>query len=133
MYIVSLGFVVDGQSERLLGAVYGAGADAHLDQNRIFAAWLQKRVVFEDEDALALSQTNTTSTSSSSSFSTAKSEAKQRAMGPDAALLELAGGPRQGVFRVYDSDYQNMTHRGTLLHTSPLVMARPGDTWALLG
>ena len=48
-HIVSVGFVVAGEQEavgrRLLGFLYGAGAAPSLDANRIFARWLQKRVV----------------------------------------------------------------------------------------
>jgi hypothetical protein len=44
-YIVAIGFVVDG--DRVLGALYGAGAAGSLDQNRIFAIWLQKKVTIE--------------------------------------------------------------------------------------
>ena len=52
-YIVSLGFVVDGDggatrnATRVLGALYGAGAIHALDNNRVFAAWLQRHVLFE--------------------------------------------------------------------------------------
>ena len=52
-YIVSLGFVVDGDggatrnATRVLGALYGAGAIPALDNNRVFAAWLQRHVLFE--------------------------------------------------------------------------------------
>jgi hypothetical protein len=42
-YITSVGWVCDG--ERLLGFLYGAGEKKSLDANRIFARWLQKRVV----------------------------------------------------------------------------------------
>jgi hypothetical protein len=48
-HIVSVGFVVAGEQERVgrrvLGFLYGAGAAPTLDANRIFARWLQKRVV----------------------------------------------------------------------------------------
>ncbi|MGI8905402.1 MAG: hypothetical protein ACR2IE_02800 [Candidatus Sumerlaeaceae bacterium] len=50
-YIVAIGFVTTGENEladqRLLGVLYGAGAVPSLDQNRIFARWLQKRVQVE--------------------------------------------------------------------------------------
>lgn len=41
-YIVACGLVTDGRSA--LGVLYGAGAVKSLDQNRIFARWLQKKV-----------------------------------------------------------------------------------------
>jgi hypothetical protein len=46
LYIVALGFVLKGN--RLLGALYGASAVETLDQNQIFARWLQKKVVIHD-------------------------------------------------------------------------------------
>ena len=49
-YIVSVGLVVDSTGTKLLGALYGAGAVPTLDHNRIFAKWMQKRVVFMSDD-----------------------------------------------------------------------------------
>jgi hypothetical protein len=45
-YIVAVGFVTSDQ-KNLLGVLYGAGAVGSLDANRIFARWLQKRVVMD--------------------------------------------------------------------------------------
>jgi len=45
-YIVALGWVA--QKQRLFGYLYGAGAVPSLDRNRIFARWLQKKVVITD-------------------------------------------------------------------------------------
>ena len=47
-YIVALGWVTEGN--RLLGVLYGAGAVPELNRNRIFARWLQKKVVFTSTD-----------------------------------------------------------------------------------
>ncbi len=47
-FIVALGWVV--RDNRLLGVLYGAGAVPELNRNRIFARWLQKRVVFTSND-----------------------------------------------------------------------------------
>ncbi len=44
-YIVAIGLVV--RDDRVLGALYGAGAAGSLDHNRIFAVWLQKKVTIE--------------------------------------------------------------------------------------
>jgi hypothetical protein len=48
-HIVALGWVVRGEQDApgraLLGVLYGAGAAKTLDANRIFARWLQRRVV----------------------------------------------------------------------------------------
>ena len=46
VYIVAIGFVMRGSE--LLGALYGASAVETLDQNQIFARWLQKKVVITD-------------------------------------------------------------------------------------
>jgi hypothetical protein len=49
-YIVALGWVVRGPQElpgrKLLGVLYGAGPVPALNENRIYARWLQRRVVF---------------------------------------------------------------------------------------
>ena len=52
--MVAVGFVTKGSSaftppSEVLGVLYGAGAVASLDQNRIFARWLQKRCVINIE------------------------------------------------------------------------------------
>ena len=46
LYIVALGFVTRGG--QVLGLLYGASAVETLDQNQIFARWLQKKVVITD-------------------------------------------------------------------------------------
>jgi hypothetical protein len=55
-FMVAVGFVVSGEQEkprrRVLGILYGAGAKPSLDANRIFARWLQKRVVLTAGDDL---------------------------------------------------------------------------------
>ena len=43
-YIVAVGWVT--RDRNLLGFLYGAGAVPSLDRNRIFARWLQKKLVF---------------------------------------------------------------------------------------
>jgi hypothetical protein len=45
-FITSVGLITD--DDRVLGVLYGAGAAASLDANRIFARWLQKKVVIDD-------------------------------------------------------------------------------------
>ena len=101
-YMVAVGIVTDG--ERVLGIFYGAGASKGLAENRIFAKWLQKRVVFEtaagtlSEGALGL--------------------------GPDALLLP-ASEEATGRFLVYAEDGV------TLLHAGDEVTVRPGDVWQI--
>lgn len=81
-YIVSVGWVVrDG---RLLGALYGAGPTESLDQNRIFARWLQRRVTLVDADG---------------------EHAGQGAIGPDLQQLQLPpSGAVDGTLVVYRED-----------------------------
>ena len=54
--MVAVGLVVSGEQEkpgrRVLGLLYGAGAKPALNANRIFARWLQKRVVLTAGDEL---------------------------------------------------------------------------------
>jgi hypothetical protein len=55
-FMVAVGFVVSGEQERagrrVLGILYGAGAKPALNANRIFARWLQKRIVLTAGDEL---------------------------------------------------------------------------------
>jgi hypothetical protein len=50
LYMVALGFVTRGNE--MLGVLYGASAVETLDQNRIFARWLQKKVVITDSSGV---------------------------------------------------------------------------------
>ncbi len=109
-YIVALGWVVRGRQEepgrKLLGVLYGAGPVPSLDQNRIHARWLQKRVVFVAVDGTRIGGT--------------------RSLGPDRQLLPFpASGTVRGKFEVYAEDGQ------TLLGTSPEQAVRAGQTFQL--
>lgn len=79
-YMVAIGWVTSGSQEmksrRLLGFLYGAGAKATLDANRIFACWLQKKVSFSDANGEI---------------------AGSCALGPDAQLIPLAPGEHEGT------------------------------------
>lgn len=112
-YITSVGLVVDATGSRLLGALYGAGADPALDQNRIFAVWLQKKVLFVSADG------NTTWGVGDAS----------RAMGPNSLRLATNAVSLVGSFHVYDTDYVDANHRGTLLAVSDVVTVHQGDIW----
>lgn len=82
-YIVAIGWVTQG--DRVLGAVYGAGAVPELNRNRLFARWLQKRVVFVDASGQRHEATG--------------------ALGPDRQIIRLPeGGPIEGRFEVYAED-----------------------------
>ncbi|HEX5219551.1 MAG TPA: hypothetical protein VFZ59_08275 [Verrucomicrobiae bacterium] len=61
-YIVAVGWVTRGEQEqagrRLLGVLHGAGAKPSLDANRIFARWLQPRIILRTADGRAFSGTH---------------------------------------------------------------------------
>jgi hypothetical protein len=100
-YIVALGFVVKGS--RVLGVVYGAGAVSSLDRNRLFARWLQKRVMITGNDGVP--------------------HAADGSLGPDRQWLKAAG-PIKGVMRVLDED-------GVTLLGSREVTLTPGSVYRL--
>lgn len=82
-YIVAVGWVVQG--DRLLGFLYGAGAVPTLNRNRIFARWLQRKVVFVGEDGQRLEPT--------------------RSLGPDRQIIPLGKSPKlKGRFEIYAED-----------------------------
>jgi hypothetical protein len=88
-YIVALGWVARGQQEspgrKLLGVLYGAGPVSALDQNSLYARWLQKRVVFVANDGTSHPGT--------------------RALGPERQFLAFpTAGPVTGRFEVYAED-----------------------------
>lgn len=80
-YIVALGWVTDG--DRLLGFLYGASAVPTLDRNRIFACWLQPRLVFSTDGAVL---------------------DPPAALGPDRQVLALNGQALRGKLEVFDVD-----------------------------
>jgi hypothetical protein len=101
-YVVAVGWVTDGS--RVLGLLYGAGAAPSLDANRIFARWLQKRVVLNGDDA---------------------TEAK-RALGPDRQLIEIGAEPRRGAtLTVFADDGR------TKLGTSGATDLEPGRAYEI--
>jgi hypothetical protein len=82
-YIVAIGWVSSG--DRLLGFLYGAGAVPSLDRNRLFARWLQKKLVFTDRWG--------------------KSYTAAGALGPDRQVLSIsATGETQGRLEVFAED-----------------------------
>lgn len=86
-YIVAVGWVVDG--DRVLGVLYGAGAVPQLNRNRIFARWLQRRVVFISDDGTRCEPL--------------------RALGPDRQLLAIPKNMKpEGHFEVYAEDGTTM-------------------------
>jgi len=103
-YIVAIGWV--RRDNRLLGVLYGAGAVPTLDANRIFARWLQCRVVFETLDGTCYEATH--------------------ALGPDRQVIDLpVDGPLAGRFFLYAED--GVTELGRPI---PAQIAS-GEVWAL--
>jgi hypothetical protein len=101
-YTVAVGLVTRGNA--VLGYLYGAGATPSLNHNRIFARWLQRRVVFVTNDGRRLEPTH--------------------AYGPDRALLDLPS-PTTGHLELYFED-------GTtpLRISTPLTLS-PGSAYSL--
>jgi hypothetical protein len=102
-YMVAVGWVTDGR--RVLGCLYGAGAVPSLDQNRLFAKWLQKRVTLRAADGQV--------------------HAEATALGPDMLRLRVPAGVTQGRFRVQAEDGQ------TVLGLTREVTVRAGERWRL--
>ncbi|MBN1344983.1 MAG: hypothetical protein JXQ73_19980 [Phycisphaerae bacterium] len=101
-YIVAVGWVVRG--DRLLGFLYGAGAVPGLNRNRIFARWLQKRVVFVTDDGKRLAPT--------------------QSLGPDRQLIPIVGEIK-GHFEVFAEDGK------TRLAQSPATKAVSGAVYVV--
>jgi hypothetical protein len=109
-YIVAMGWVVrgpEGSADRkLLGLLYGAGAAASLDRNRLYARWLQKRAVFVTEDGVRYGG--------------------MYSLGPDRQLLRLpAERPVRGRWELYGEDSR------TLLGVSGPQTVTRGQSWRL--
>jgi hypothetical protein len=82
-YMVAIGWVLKGNS--LLGFLYGAGEVPTLDRNRIWARWLQKKVVFVASDGTRYEGSG--------------------ALGPDRQIIRIPKDKTiQGRFEVYSED-----------------------------
>lgn len=82
-YMVAIGWVT--RANRLLGFLYGAGDTGHLNRNRIFGRWLQKKVVFVASDGARYEPSS--------------------ALGPDRQLIKVPGGKElKGTFEIYAED-----------------------------
>ncbi|NLE58070.1 MAG: hypothetical protein GX616_06910, partial [Planctomycetes bacterium] len=90
-YIVAVGWVTSG--DRLLGFVYGAGAVPSLDRNRLFARWLQKKLIFTDRQGKTLTVTG--------------------ALGPDRQIISLPARETEGRLEILSED--GKTRLGELL------------------
>ena len=104
-YMVAVGLIQDGR--RVLGILYGAGAVPSLDQNRIFAKWLQKRIVFQPEGKPPIEC--------------------ESAEGPNRAVMPLSGTDAlQGHFECYGEDGK------TLLFRSERVSLAEKQVWRIV-
>jgi hypothetical protein len=108
-YITSPCFVTDGT--RLYGSLYGAGAPSALNQNRIFATWLQKKVVFTATSGTTIGING------------------NQSYGPDRQQVATSAIQSVGTgrFSVYDTDGVS------LLYVSPVLTLRKGDVWQYRG
>lgn len=114
VFIVSVSLVV-GDNERLMGVLYGATNDPHLMGNAIYAAWLQRRVLFINSD-------NTTYWGLGDA---------SRGVGPTMSVIDVNEKEMVGRFWVYEADYDTSSNTGTLLYVSDEVTVRAGDIWQL--
>jgi hypothetical protein len=90
----------------LLGVLYGAGPVSALNQNSIYARWLQKRIVFVANDGTRNPGT--------------------KALGPERQLLAFSSaGSVAGRFEVYAED------GATLLGTSATQTVSSGQSYRL--
>ena len=97
-YIVAVGWVTEGN--RVLGALYGAGSFEGLNRNRIFARWLQKRVVFVSTDGQRFEPS--------------------QAVGPDRQVMPFPTGAKlRGKFELYGEDGQTLIGVSEELDLSP--------------
>jgi len=100
-FIATLGFVEDENS--LKGYLYGSSSVTTLNNNKIYANWLQKKVIFKNDHV--------------------RWGDVEEAYGPDRIALFMSTQVETGKFYIYDSDGT------TLLYTSPLVTMKSGDIW----
>lgn len=103
-YIVAIGWVT--QADRLLGFVYGAGAVPELHRNRLFARWLQKKLVFTARDGREVPAT--------------------AALGPDRAIFSLGDAKElTGTIQIFAEDGRNS------LGPPVPVQLKPGTVYEL--
>ncbi|GAA0726099.1 hypothetical protein GCM10009430_32740 [Aquimarina litoralis] len=102
--IATLGFVTNGN--RLYGYMYGSSFKNSLTDNKIYANWLQKKVIFQNKHVRWGDQAD--------------------AYGPNRVELYMNTQIETGNFYIYDSDGT------TLLYKSPLVTMKSGDIWHYL-
>jgi len=101
-YITSVGLISDNNI--LMGLMYGASSNSQLMDNKIYAAWLQKKVIFKNNFV--------------------QWGDRENAYGPDTTLLYLDSQVETGKFYIYDEG------TGTIpIFESPEVTMKSGDIW----
>lgn len=100
-FMVAVGLVTRDQT--VLGFLYGAGAVPALNQNRIFARWLQRKVLFRCDDGRRIMP--------------------EEALGPDRALLRLSARTT-GRLEIYGEDGQTLLGRSDPITLIPGVAYR---------
>lgn len=104
-YMVAVGWVTRGN--RLLGYLYGACPVPSVDRNRIYARWLQKKVVFVAEDGTRYEAMG--------------------ALGPDRQILKAPVNPTNGHFEIYEEGGETLITKdipGTLISGAVYVVQR---------
>ncbi len=101
-YMVSVGFAWQGNS--LLGAIYGAGPVSALNENQLFARWLQKRLVLTNSSGVVPALGG---------------------LGPDRQQFKPASSPFQGTLTAYAED-------GTTVLGSVSVNLTAGNVYQVL-
>lgn len=102
-YIVAIGWAT--KENRLLGYLYGAGQIPSLDRNRIWARWLQKKVVFTANDGTRYEPSS--------------------ALGPDRQIITIPHAA-EGNFTIYSED------GSTVLRDNIPGQLIPGGTYTLV-
>jgi len=100
-YMVAVGLVADDTT--VYGFLYGAGAVPALNENRIFAKWLQKKVVFRTDSGQVYDQVE--------------------AFGPDTIRMRIPEGQLRGSFTILAEDGNTR-----LCSTRPIAL-KPGQRW----
>eukprot|EP00483_Globobulimina_turgida_P001585 UN01587 len=110
-YITSMGWIVNDKQNTLMGALYGASKISALDENSIYCVWLQKQVLFSNN------QTTWGIGDASRSY------------GPNNVMIDTNAAQATGKLYLYDSDYVDINDRGTLIYESPVITVSEGDIW----
>eukprot|EP01084_Bolivina_argentea_P113304 201961_1 len=110
-YITSMGWIVNDKGNILMGSLYGASKVSALDENSIYCVWLQKQVLFINNETMwGIGDAS-------------------RGNGPNHVIMDTNAAQATGKFYLYDSDYVDVNNRGTLIYESPVITVQQGDIW----